>query len=75
MATYKIEHVLRHVLSIMYRLRTPIQWPPQKSSNVEIDNSFNPKKNCLYSCKVARGVGAGVGVDVDVVSFHFISIK
>lgn len=49
----------------------PIQWPLVKSSNVEIDNSFNRKdkrNGVFHSCKVARGVG----IDVDVVvSFPF----
>lgn len=46
----------------------PTEWPPVKSSIVEIDNSFNQKETNVYRCRVV----CGVGVDVDDVSFHFI---
>lgn len=56
----------------IYRLRTPIQWPPAKSSNVEIDNSFIRNKKSTNGCKNVRARAVSVLVSMLLCRFHFI---
>lgn len=74
MATHKIVHVL---CGMVLCIDCVHQFNGRRRNHQmsKLITLLTRKKNCLYSCKVARGVGAGVGVGVDVVSFHFISIK